>query len=246
MILEVLLAAYVVVAIVVGVRVFVRAISWLPETDRVMPLVSTGSAVAWGILAIAVALIVEGAVLRSLWGTSAAFIALAIVVGPVEEGAKLLPYVLKRNEDVLRRWNLTVKTALVFGIVEGIMYFLLLFFRGDVLGAFFRLVVIAFHVLWTAMALEEALKGNTLLGYARASLTHGLYDAPMLVLLAGWVTLAGPLALAGMAVLLYMNRSLDPAFRFAYDYARRVIERRRKAEDERMRELLGDELTSWP
>jgi len=241
---EFLVTLYLLAAVVIGIKVFTRTISWLPETDRVMPMVSLSKGFAWGVLAVLVAIAVEGAVLYAFWGSAMAFAILAIIVGPIEEGAKLIPYFAKGGESKLYRWNLTIKTALAFGIIEGIGYFLLLFFSGNPIGAFVRLIVIAYHVVWTAIALELALTGDPVLGYLKAALIHSLYDAPAMLLMAGAGPVAGAMAIVSLGVLIYVYRASEASFRFAYDYARRIIEERRKAEEERLRSL--ENFTSSP
>ncbi|WP_297514214.1 hypothetical protein [Thermococcus sp.] len=232
---EILVVVYLIAAIAVGVKVFTRTISWLPETDRVMYMVSLSIGFAWGFLTVVVAVVVEGVILYTVYshlGLAAALAVLAITVGPIEEGAKLIPYVAKKNESELYRWNLTIKAALAFGVIEGIGYFLLLFFSGNPIGAFVRLIVIAFHVLWTAIALEEALRGDLLRGYLKASAVHSLYDAPAMLLLAGAGPLAGLIALVSLGALVYMYKASETSFRFAYEYAKRKIEEKRRAEAE--------------
>ncbi|WP_297535205.1 hypothetical protein [Thermococcus sp.] len=226
---ELLVLLYLFAAVVIGLGVFIRTLSWLSETDRVMPMVSLPRGFAWGFLAVLVAMAVEGAVLYAFWGSAMAFAILALIVGPVEEGAKLIPYFVKTGESKLYRWNLTIKTALAFGIIEGIGYFLLLFFSGNPIGAFVRLIVIAYHVVWTAIALELALTGDPVLGYLKAALIHGLYDAPAMLLLAGAGPVAGVMAIVSLGVLMYVYRASEASFRFAYYYARRIIEERLKS-----------------
>ena len=237
---EILLLAYVVVAVVVGVVVFRKTISWLADTDRVMPLVPLSTGFKWGFLAFFVALLFESLVLYAFWNTREAYVALAVTVGLIEEGAKLVPYAFTRSASGLYRRNLSVKTALAFGIIEGVLYSLFFIASGNVLGAILRAIVVMFHVVWTAMALEKALRGSLLAGYLKAAVMHSLYDAPMLVFLSGsgvWPVLA---ALAGIAVLVYAYASIDDVFGFAYTCARREIEERK------MLKIEGEGLTSSP
>jgi len=213
---------YALVAVFVGVTVFIKTLSWLPEMDRFTPFGSSRSAVVWGFLAFIVALTVEGAVLFFFWRTSKAlaFVVLAVLVGPIEELSKLIPFIVRRNESLPNRLNLTLKTALTFGVIEGLLYFLALLASGNFIGAFLRLVVIAFHVVWTSFALEKAVKGSLALGYLKASAIHSLYDAPLLLYLAGAGLAVVPLALVGIAVLIYVYRSLDSTFTSLENFAR--------------------------
>ncbi|GAB6134489.1 PrsW family glutamic-type intramembrane protease [Thermococcus prieurii] len=240
MITELLVFIYVLLAIFLGVRIFTKTLSWFAETDRTVVPVSTASMVGWGFLAFFLALILEAIVLYSFRGGTTAFVLLAILVGPIEEGAKLLPFVAKRKETPMRRWSLTVKTAFVFGSIEAVMYFLLLISRGNLLGALFRMIVMMFHVAWTAVALEDALRGSLMKGYLRASLLHGLYDAPMLLLYAG--NSAGvPLILAGIWAIVYLYHSIDGAFEFAVSYARKAVARRNESDVEEYSEEISME-----
>jgi len=238
MIVELLVLAYVTLAVFFGVKVFTKTLSWFAETDRAVLPISTASVVGWGVVAFFLALVMEAVILYSFWERAAAVVVLAIFVGPIEEGAKLLPFVVKRKEAPARRWSLTVKTAFVFGFIEAVMYFIILFSRGNLLGALFRVIVMMFHVAWTAVALEDALKGSLLRGYLRASLLHGLYDAPMLLLYAGNPA-GAPLTVAGIWAIVYLYRSIDGAFKFAVSYAKRSAARRREVAD-------SHDLTSSP
>jgi len=224
---EILIAVYVFIAIGVGIRVFFRTISWLSESDRAVFPVPFYSVLSWGITAFFVAMILEMLVLKFSPEISIAMLVLAIVVGPIEEGAKLLPFALKQDENVMVRWHLTVRTALFFGIIEALMYFVLLISMGNFFGAILRGVVVTFHVVWTAIALEGALKSSLWNGYLRAALLHSLYDAPILLLypLGG---LAGLIVPVSIAALIYINGAVDDAFGFAVSYARKLVERKRE------------------
>jgi len=216
-----LVVGYVLIALVAGVSVFLKTLSWLAETDRIIFPLPLRSAMGWGILAFLVALALEALALYPFWGTPTAFLILALVVGPIEEGAKLIPFVAKRNESILTRWHLTIKTALAFGFIEAVMYFILLVSMGNIIGALFRTIVIMFHVAWTAIALEEALKGSLAWGYLKASLIHSLYDAPLLLLYTSGA-LAGVVSLVSVVVLVYLHNSVEGAFEFAVSYARKA------------------------
>ena len=223
---ELLVMIYAFMAIIFGVKIFAKTLSWLAETDRTVFPFSNLSVIGWGVVAFITALLLEFAVMYPLWGSSAMFLALALFVGPIEEGAKLLPFLFSREKDTMTRWRLTLKVALFFGIIEALMYFVVLASRGNILGGFLRLIILMFHVAWTAVALESALRGSLLEGYLRASLLHSLYDAPVLLLYFGW-GIAGIVALGGMWAIFNLYNSLDGAFRFAMDYERRLLERRR-------------------
>ena len=223
---EFVVVAYVFIALVLGIKIFTKTLSWLAETDRAVFPPSKLSIIGWGIVAFVTALLLEFAVIYPFWGSSTMFLALALFVGPIEEGAKLLPFVFSRGKDTMTRWRLTLKVALVFGIIEAVMYFVVLASRGKVIGGFLRLIILMFHVAWTAVALEGALRGSLLEGYLRASLLHGLYDAPVLLMPFGG-EIAGLLALGGIWAILKLYNSIDGAFRFAMDYERQLLERRR-------------------
>ncbi len=230
MIGELLVIGYALIALTVGVSVFIKTLSWLPEVDRIVFPLPLRSAMGWGILAFLIALTLEVFALYPFWGTPTALLILALVVGPIEEGAKLIPFISRTNETMLTRWHLTIKTALAFGFIEAVMYFILLISAGNILGALFRTVVIMFHVAWTAIALEEALKGSLARGYLKASLIHGLYDAPILLLYTD-IAIAGVVALASIVALLYLHNSVDGAFKFAISYAKNAVARRRDERD---------------
>ncbi|WP_297468906.1 PrsW family glutamic-type intramembrane protease [Thermococcus sp.] len=263
MIGELVVVAYLLIALIFGVKIFTKTLSWLAETDRAVFPLSNLSIVGWGVVAFVTAFLLELAVMYPLWGSSAMFLALALFVGPIEEGAKLLPFVFSRGKDRMTRWRLTLKVALFFGIIEALMYFVVLASRGNILGGFLRLIILMFHVAWTAVALESALQGSLLEGYLRASLLHGLYDAPVLLMPFGG-EIAGLLALGGIWAIIKLYNSIDEAFRFAVDYEKRLLERRRatvgtiysdsgtpqnEPEEESGEEILeesGEDFTSWP
>ncbi|WP_457742015.1 hypothetical protein [Thermococcus sp.] len=205
---------YALVAVFVGVTVFIKTLSWFQKMERFTPFGLSRLAVLWGFLAFIVALAVEGIALFYLWRTSKAlaFIALAILVGPIEEFSKLMPFIFRRSEGLPLRLTLTLKTALAFGVIEGLLYFLALLASGNLVGAFLRLVVITFHVVWTSFALEKAVKGSLVLGYLKASVVHSLYDAPLLLYLAGAGPAVVPLVLIGIVVLVYVYKDLDSIF----------------------------------
>lgn len=244
MIGELLIVVYVLIAIGVGIQMFFKTVSWLSETDRTVFPVPFYSVLGWGIVAFFTAMVLESLVLRFSREISTAMLALAIVVGPIEEGAKLLPFVVKQDENAMTRWHLTVRTALFFGIIEALMYFVLLISMGNFFGAILRGVVVMFHVAWTAIALEGALRGSLWDGYLKAALLHCLYDAPIMLIypLGG---LAGLIVPVSIAALIYINGAVDDAFGFAVSYARKLVERKREmyaAFEERYEVLrYGDE-----
>ena len=240
-----LLVAYVLAALVVGAVVFRKTWFWLKKAEEVFPAPTLTSVLLWSLTAFFTALLLEALVMYPFWGKSSMLLALAVAVGPVEEGAKLLPFVASR-EDLPLRWHLTVRTALAFGVIEAILYLVFLTSTGNLLGAFFRTVVIMFHVAWTALALKDALEGSLAGGYLKASLIHGLYDAPVFLLLMNR-TLAGVAAIAAIFALLYLNGAVDEAFRTAIAHA--LPKRESNGTDEgqeREGEEENTELTSSP
>ena len=215
-----LVVIYTLLAVVVGIKVFFKTSSWLSKMEGLVPPVPLHSAIGWGIVAFLLALGFEGLILFSS-GMTTGMLILTFLVGPIEEGAKLLPFVAKERESTLVRWHLTIRTALVFGILEALLYFWPLVSMGNLLGAIFRFVVVMFHVVFTAIALEGALRGSLWEGYLKAALLHSLYDAPALLLyIMG--DLAGFVAPLSMVALIYIHNSVDEVFGSAVNYARRV------------------------
>ena len=251
MIGELLVVVYILLAVVLGIGVFTKTLSWLAETDRVVFPPSRVSILGWGLVAFVSALFLEFSIIYPFWGSSAMLLLLAIAVGPIEEGSKLLPYLLIKNGDEMSRWYITLRASLVFGLMEAALYFLVLLSRGNLIGGLLRAIVAMYHVAWTAIALEDALKGSLLRGYLRASLLHGLYDAPVLLLYFSG-SFAGLLALGGMWAVVYLYRSLDEAFGFAVRYRTKLLERRTNAEgmggswESNEGEKTGEGFSSWP
>ncbi len=219
-----LLASYLIFVIAVGLGVVVRVKGWLADIDRVLPTVGRGTAVVYGFMAIILAMVLEFIIVLGFGGSSLRLmVALAVGVGPIEEGVKVLPFFLVGGERLVR-WRITMNVALTFAIVEGSLYGALLLFNGDLIGALFRVVVIMFHVVWTAVALEGALNGSLPVGYLKASVLHSLYDAPVLLALAGadLVVLIPITLVSGVAVLL-TYRGINGAFGAAYSLGRAMI-----------------------
>jgi len=222
------LVVYIVAVVVVGVKLYFRADWWVSKLDRVLPEVNTGKAAAYAVLAILTASILEIVVMYAL-RNSQILLALAfpLAVGLIEEGAKLLPYFLKKG-DALRRWRFTVKVALIFAIVEALLYGIVLLASGNLLGAALRVIVVMFHVTFTAIALASALRGSPIRGYLKASLLHGLYDAPVFSFLAGNTILTVLMALLGLGAVAYTYLQVDDAFGIAHTLGERAIEERKK------------------
>jgi len=234
-----LVVGYALLVIAVGIEVFFKTTSWLSKTDRLIFPVPLYSVIGWGIVAFLLALGLEGLILFSS-GMTTGMLILTFLVGPIEEGAKLLPFVVKERESTLVRWHLTIRTALVFGILEALLYFWVLVSMGNILGAILRGIIVMFHVVWTAIALEGALRGSLWDGYLKAALLHSLYDAPILLLyILG--DLAGFVALISVFALLYIHDSVDETFRFTVSYAKKLVERKREvyAAFEEKHEMLG-------
>ncbi|AMQ18539.1 hypothetical protein A0127_04835 [Thermococcus peptonophilus] len=228
MVSEILLILYLIFAVFVGVKLYGKTNSWLSELDRITPIVETGKALKYGFLAFGGAAVLELLVLYPI-SSDAGLLFLPLVAGFVEEGAKLSPYL--RGGDELYRWRLTVKVALIFAVIEAVLYGITLFFSGNILGALLRIVVVMYHVSFTAIALEDALKGSLLSGYLKAALLHTLYDAPVFVTLA--ISDLSPLAsIMGIAAIVYTYYHVDEAFGVAHRMARRALEERKKKAQE--------------
>ncbi|WP_297416548.1 PrsW family glutamic-type intramembrane protease [Thermococcus sp.] len=243
------LAAYVIVVIAVGIKLYVKTDGWMTKIDRVTPFVKTSTVVKYGFLAFILALFLEGVLLfvfRSE-STTVMMIALVMGVGFIEEGAKLLSYFSSKGSDMYR-WHLTVKVALAFAVVEAILYGLALFFSGNILGALLRIIVVMFHVAFTTIALGDVMRGDPLLGYLKASVLHSLYDAPVLLAIVGAPVLI--VVLISTVALIYTYSSVDDAFGRAYSRAQHELEKRKREAQEFWREkgvgTAGSDLTSLP
>jgi RsiW-degrading membrane proteinase PrsW (M82 family) len=213
----VLLALYILLTVVVGIKVSVKVRGRLMELGGVLPEVSQWTAAVYGILAILLAVGLEIVVVLGFGGSVLRLmVALAFAVGPIEEGVKVLPFLLDGREKPAR-WRLTLNTALMFALMESSLYGAVLLLSGNLIGALFRIVVIVFHVAWTAIALEGALNESLMRGYLKASLLHSLYDAPALLAIAGaGVGILLPLTFISGAALLITCAKVDDAFEAAY------------------------------
>ncbi|NJF26086.1 hypothetical protein [Thermococcus sp. Bubb.Bath] len=226
------LVTYVLVVVIVGIKLYFKADSWLKKVDRVMPPAEGGAVAGYTIIALALSIIIE---LGAFYGFRNSPILLAfvfpLIVGFTEEGSKLLPYFVWKG-DVLRRWRLSIKVALSFAIVEAVLYSIFLLLAGNILGIILRVIVIMFHVSFTAIALWGALRGFALEGYLKASILHALYDAPVFVLLALRSDLVTLLTvLISTAGVIYTYNSVDWAFRRPYKMAmERIEEKKREAQ----------------
>ncbi|WP_297499736.1 hypothetical protein [Thermococcus sp.] len=243
------LVGYVIAVIVVGIKLYFKTDGWMTKVDRITPFVETSTVVKYAFLAFILALFLEGVILYlfRFESMTAMLLALVIGVGLIEEGAKLLPYFSSKGTE-LYRWHLTVKVALAFAVIEAVLYGVILFFTGNILGALLRVIVVMFHVAFTAIALGDVLMGDPLLGYMKASALHSLYDAPVLLAFAGIPVLV--VAIVSTVALIYTYSSVDDAFGRAYSRAKRELEeRKRKAQEfwkERGVEVIGSDLTSSP
>ncbi len=156
----------------------------LPETVRI-PYVFFG-----GILL----LFISGILELSVWRIYRSPLTMALSIGIVEESLKLSPLLilLKRGEKSYL-WKLTIGTAVVFAVFETLSYISAFAFtptrNGTQMLLFgVRLVVVAFHVLWTAVPLSYLLYGKNreaLAGWAFAVFAHSVYDYPVLAASAG-------------------------------------------------------------
>ncbi|WP_367884086.1 hypothetical protein [Thermococcus sp. JCM 11816] len=151
-----MLILYLISALLVGIKLYGKVDNWLSTLDRITPIVETGKALKYGFLAFMLAVVLELLALYFIF-SDAGLLFLPLVAGFVEEGVKLFPYL--RGGDELYRWRLTVKVALIFAVIEAVLYGVTLFFSGNILGALLRVVVVMYHVSFTAIALEMALRG---------------------------------------------------------------------------------------
>ena len=224
------LIAYVIVVIAVGIKLYSKANPWIAKVEGVLPFVERGEVIKYALVAFLLASLVELGTLYAL-RNSTALLALAfpLSVGLIEEGAKLIPYF--SGGETLRRWHLTIRVAFTFAVIEAVLYGVALLARGNVFGALLRVVVVIFHVAFTAVALEDALRGSLIRGYLKASLIHALYDAPVfsLVLGKGAVVLV---VTASIIALLYTYGELDEAFGLAYSLGKRKLEERKAITEE--------------
>ncbi|NJE05353.1 PrsW family intramembrane metalloprotease [Thermococcus sp. M36] len=230
-----LLPAYLIVVLAVGVKVFDAVLKWIGTVDYVVPpRWRERRPHLYGVVAIVTVVVLESIVLVAFGGSAvSAAIALTVFVGPIEELSKLLPFWAVRGTQLVR-WRVTISAAMTFAVIEAVLYGIVLIITGNILGALLRIIVVTFHVLWTTIALEDALKGRAFVGYLKSSLLHSLYDAPVIMVLVGVsATITVPLTLAGILAVIYMYRRVDGAFGYAYSIGRREIEeRRRKTERE--------------
>jgi hypothetical protein len=248
MIGEILLGTYLIFAIVVGIKLYPKTDRWLSVLDRITPEVSTSKALKYGLLAFGGAALIE--LIALYFSSGATFLVLPLIVGFSEEGMKLAPYL--SGGDELYRWRLTTKVALIFAIIEALLYGIALLFSGNVIGALLRLIVVTYHVSFTAIALGGALKGSLVSGYLKASLLHALYDAPVFAMISA-PSLSPVIVPLGIGAVVYTYYRVDEAFGLTHRKARRALEKRkRKAEEfwnERrivLNESEGDDFISSP
>lgn len=249
MVSVIMLILYLISALLVGIKLYGKVDNWLSTLDRITPIVETGKALKYGFLAFMLAVVLELLALYFIF-SDAGLLFLPLVAGFVEEGVKLFPYL--RGGDELYRWRLTVKVALIFAVIEAVLYGVTLFFSGNILGALLRVVVVMYHVSFTAIALEMALRGSLLSGYLKAALLHTLYDAPVFVTLAA--SDLSPLAsILGIVAIVYTYYRVDEAFELAHRKAREALEERKRKAREfwegkgiSLAEDEGGEFTSSP
>jgi RsiW-degrading membrane proteinase PrsW (M82 family) len=226
------LITYVLVVVIVGIKLYFKTDSWLKKVERVIPPADSGAVAGYTLIALTLSMIIE---IGALYGLRNSPVLLAfglpLIVGFTEEGSKLLPYLVWKG-DVLRRWRLSIKVALAFAIVEAVLYSIFLFLAGNILGVLLRIIVIMFHVSFTAIALWGALRGSALGGYLKASILHAFYDAPVFVLLAlgsDFATLFT--VLVSTVGIIYTYNTVDWAFRKPCNMAiERIEEKKREAQ----------------
>lgn len=226
------LLLYVLVVTIVGIKLYFKTSSWLRKVDKVMSPANSGPVAGYTLLALALSMIIElGALYEFRNSPLLIAFALPLLIGFTEEGSKLIPYFM-RSGDALLRWRLSLKVALSFAIVEAVLYSIYLLLRGNILGIFLRIIVIMFHVSFTAIALGGALEGTALEGYLKASLLHAFYDAPVFVLLGLGSDLPVLLTvLISTAGIVYTYHIVDGAFRGPYAMAmERLEEKKREAQ----------------
>ncbi len=139
-------------------------------------------------------LFISGILELSVWRIYRSPLVMALSTGIIEESLKLSPLlILLKREEKSYLWKLTIGTAVVFAVFETFSYisaFTLASSRSGTHVLLFgvRLVVIAFHVLWTAVPLSYLLYGKkreALAGWAFAVFAHSVYDYPVLAASAG-------------------------------------------------------------
>ncbi len=134
-------------------------------------------------------LFISGILELSIWKIYRSPLIMALSIGIVEESLKLSPALLllgKQRRSYL--WRLTLGTAMIFAVFETLSYISALTLapaQSGIQGLLFgvRLIVIVFHVLWTAIPLSYLLygrKSEALAGWAFAVFAHSAYDYPVL------------------------------------------------------------------
>ncbi|ASJ02535.1 hypothetical protein A3L09_04325 [Thermococcus profundus] len=121
---------------------------------------------------------------------------LGMAVGPIEEFSKLLPVKIF-HEELWVLWKKAVGTAFFFGLIEAVLYSIVLTVAGEPVMALLRFVLVGFHVALTAISATILLVEGSWGGYIRASVYHSLYDLPVLLFAGGYT---GPLLYALMLV----------------------------------------------
>ncbi len=226
-----ILVGYVIFVVGIGIKLYSKTDLWMSKLDRITPFVETYLVIKYGLFAFFFAVVLETLILF-LFGSGSPLVlivALSVGVGFIEEGAKLMPYFISKGKK-LYRWHLTIKVALAFALIEAVLYGIMLFFSGNILGALLRIIVVMFHIAFTAIALADVLRGDSLAGYLKASVLHSLYDAPVLLALAE--SSAVVIAVLSIVAVVYTYLNVDEAFGSVYAMAKRELEeRRRKAQE---------------
>jgi len=159
------------------------------EWERLPPIRWKLISFLLGLMAILIASLMEYPFAPSLFSTGRVSLIqmtlLGIFVGPIEEFSKLLPAKMLHEENWVL-WKKTLGTAFFFGLIEAVLYSIMLLVIGAPLMALLRLVLVGFHVALTFIAATELIAGGSWRGYLRASIYHSLYDLPLLVYVGGY------------------------------------------------------------
>ncbi|WP_456365791.1 hypothetical protein [Thermococcus sp.] len=159
------------------------------EWERLPPMRWKLISFLLGLMAILVASLMEYPFSPSLFSVGRVSLIqmtlLGIFVGPIEEFSKLLPVKIFREEGWVL-WKKTLGTAFFFGLIEAVLYSIMLLIIGQLLMALLRLALVGLHVALTFIAATELIAGGSWRGYLRASAYHSLYDLPLLVYVGGY------------------------------------------------------------
>ncbi len=180
------------------------------EWERLPPMSWKLISFLLGLMAILVASLMEYPFSPSLFSAGRVSLIqmtlLGIFVGPIEEFSKLLPVKMFHEEGWVL-WKKTLGTAFFFGLIEAVLYSIMLLIIGVPLMALLRLALVGFHVALTSIAATDLIAEGSWRGYLRASVYHSLYDLPLLVYVGGYrgegiyaLMVLGFLSLAAVAV----------------------------------------------